>query len=152
MNNNNNQMQNQRNEKKENQRREYGVDFYHPLWGFFNDALSDYENTNVLRTDVTEEDKDYKYEVEVPGIDKKDIKVSLDNGYLTINAHVERNGEEHGKRIRSERYTGSFTRSFYVGDNVQKKDLSAEVKNGVLTITIQKSPEAPASDKYIEIH
>lgn len=139
---------------EENNRREgYGVDsYYHPFWSLFNDYFSESEATDVMKTDISENDEGYELEVEVPGVDKKDIRLSLDKGYLSIAAKVnkkERHG--HGKNLRMERYTGSFSRSFYVGNNVKKEDISAACDNGILTIDIKKPVETKQEEKFIEI-
>ncbi|MBQ2467201.1 MAG: Hsp20/alpha crystallin family protein, partial [Lachnospiraceae bacterium] len=83
----------------------------------------------------------YEVIVDLPGFKKEDIEVELENGYLTINATKGLDKEENdkkGKLIRQERYSGSMTRSFYVGDRVQKEDVSASYKHGVLTLSVPK--------------
>ena len=79
-------------EKKEmvnNQRKNnYGMEGLHPFWSFFNDCFSDNDTADVMKTDITDEGGDYKLEVEVPGVNKKDVKISLDKGYLSITARV----------------------------------------------------------------
>ena len=139
---------------EENNRREgYGVDnYYHPFWSLFNDYFSESEATDVMKTDISENDDGYELEVEVPGVDKKDIRLSLDKGYLSIAAKVNKK-ERHGhvKNLRMERYTGSFSRSFYVGNNVKKEDISAACDNGILTIDIKKPVETKQEEKFIEI-
>ena len=93
----------------------FGLNGYHPFWSLFNDCFSDEEPSNVRKSDIIEDDQGYKLEIEVPGVDKKNIRISLDKGYLSVNAHIVKNkNQEGGKRkyLHSERYEGSFTRSF----------------------------------------
>lgn len=99
-----------------------------------------------MKTDIKEGDKDYVLSVEVPGIEKDQIHLALEDGYLNISASENRNDDEkdkNGKYIRRERYTGSYERSFYVGD-VKENDIHAKLNNGVLTVTIPK--ESPKSE------
>lgn len=140
------------NEKKyQDEKRGYNLDSYHPFWSLFNDAFSDYQSSDVLKTDVSEDAGGYSFEVEVPGINKNDIRISLDNGYLTIAASVKRNHEGKGKYIRTERYEGDFQRSFYVGEGVKKSDVKASVHDGVMTIHVDRPQKEPVEDKYIQI-
>ena len=132
----------------------FGLNGYHPLWSLFNDCFSDEEPSNVRKSDIIEDDQGYKLEIEVPGVDKKNIRISLDKGYLSINAHiVKNNNQEGGKRkyLHSERYEGSFTRSFYVGNNIKRSDIEATVNNGLLLVHIKKPAQQSDEQKYIEI-
>lgn len=140
-------------EEKENEeeRKEYSLDRYaHPFWSLFNDYFGGEATTDVMKTDISATNDGYELEVEVPGVDKKDIRLSIDKGYLSISAKVERK-ETHGKNLRVERYRGSFSRSFYVGDNIKKEDISASCNNGILTILIKKPAEVKQEEKFIEI-
>ena len=94
-----------------------------------------------MKTDVREKDGNYEVAVDLPGFRKDEIKASLVNGYLTISTEKALNKEdknEDKKYLRRERYVGSMTRSFYVGDSVKQEDIKAEFKNGVLNLTIPK--------------
>ncbi len=80
--------------------------------------------------------------VDLPGFKKVDVKLDLDNGYLTISA--QRNEElddkdNEGRYIRQERATGSCARSFYVGKELEPKDISAKFENGILTLHLPKA-------------
>lgn len=111
---------------------------------------------NVMKTDVRETDSAYEVAVDLPGFRKEDVKLSLDNGYLTISASGKHNNDKKdsdGKLIRKERYAGSVTRSFYVGDAVTKDEVHAKFEDGVLRITLPKheaKKEIP-TDKTIAI-
>ena len=112
---------------------------------------------NVMKTDVRELDNGYEIIVDLPGFKKDEIKVSLEDGYLTIEAAKGLDEDEQekksGKYIRKERYSGSCSRSFYVGDAVTQDDVKAKFENGVLTLEVPKKEEAPKVEekKYISI-
>lgn len=111
---------------------------------------------NVMKTDVKESESGYELEMDLPGFKKEDIKVSLDNGYLTIHAEkgMDENEEEKktGKYIRRERYSGACERSFYVGENVKQEDIKGEFKHGILKLNIPKVDKpAVEEQKYISI-
>ena len=87
---------------------------------------------NMMKTDVKESDAAYELEMDLPGFKKEDVKVSLDDGYLTISAEkgLDQNEEEKksGKYIRRERYVGACERSFYVGEDVTRDDIKGEFR------------------------
>ena len=119
---------------------------------------------SLMRTDVNETKDAYELKVDVPGYKKDEIKVKLDDGFLTISANkvtesTERE-DEHGKTrkngrvIRQERYVGAMSRSWYVGDDVDQDKVKAKYENGVLELTIPKTEpkkELPENQKYIAI-
>lgn len=109
-----------------------------------------------MTTNIKEVGDEYHLEIDLPGYDKDDISASLDKGYLTISASKEESKNEEnkdGRYIRKERYSGSCSRSFYVGDNLKEKDFKASFDNGVLKIEFPKNKEIAKSDdkKYIPI-
>lgn len=112
---------------------------------------------HLMKTDIREKKDGYELALELPGFKKEEIKVSLENGYLTIHAEKEmqkkENEKEAGKYIRRERYEGACERCFYVGENVKEEDIKGEFKHGLLTLRIPKEEEKPALEtkKYIEI-
>lgn len=145
-------------QQKENQiqkeRENFGLNSYHPFWSLFNDCFSDDEPSNVRKSDIIEDEQGYRLEVEVPGVDKKNIRISLDKGYLSINARIVKNNNQDGgkhKYLHSERYEGSFTRSFYVGNDIKHQDIDASVNNGLLVVRIKKPVQQNEADKYIEV-
>lgn len=109
---------------------------------------------NVMKTDIQETDKDYILEMDLPGFSKDEVKVSLENGYLTISAAKGLNKDEkekkNGRYIRRERYAGACQRSFYVGESVSQEDINAEFKHGILKLSIPKK-EPVEEKKYITI-
>ena len=97
---------------------------------------------NLMKTDIRETDdaKAYRFAVELPGFKKDEISIDLSNGYLTIQAAKGLDKDEEDKKgryIRRERYAGSMSRSFYVGD-VKLEEVSAKFENGILTLDVLK--------------
>ena len=112
---------------------------------------------NMMKTDIKEEDAAYELEMDLPGFKKDEIKVSLEDGYLTISAAKGLDKDEKekktGKYIRKERYAGACQRSFYVGENVTKDEIKAQFKHGILKLTIPKkeAKNITEENKYIAI-
>lgn len=105
--------------------------------------------SHMMKTDIRETDKAYKLSIDLPGFKKEDVSAELKDGYLTITAvksHSDEEKNEEGKLIRQERYSGSCSRTFYVGEGVNEKDCKAGFENGILTIEVPKEPvhEEPA--------
>lgn len=103
---------------------------------------ADVDVNTLMRTDVKEYDDAYELYINLPGYRKEDIRAEVKKGYLVINASVSQNKEEKdektGKYIRRERYSGSCSRSFYVGKDIMQEDIKAKFENGVLTLRIPK--------------
>ncbi len=96
---------------------------------------------NVMKTDVHEHDEGYELDIDLPGFKKDEIKLSLDNGYLSVSAAKSLDKDKKnikGKIIRQERYAGSMQRSFYVGEGVKVEDVKAKFEDGVLKLCIPK--------------
>ena len=112
---------------------------------------------NLMKTDVQEHDDCYTLEMDLPGFKKDEIKVELNNGYMTISAakglDEDTKDKKSGKYIRRERYTGSCQRSFYVGEDVTEEDIKAEFKHGILKLFVPKKEVKPAVEqkKYVSI-
>ena len=113
-------------------------------------------NTNrLMKTDVHEKDGKYIMDIDLPGYKKDDVKISLYNGNLTISAEKNESNDEKdakGNLIRQERYSGSCSRSFYVGDSIRDNDIQASFKDGILTITVPTEAHKEETEKkYIDI-
>lgn len=108
---------------------------------------------NIMKTDIKELDNEYRLVMDLPGFSKDEVKVSLENGYMTVSAakglDEDEKEKKSGKYIRQERYTGACQRSFYVGDALTQDEIKAEFKHGILKLTIPK--KNGAADKYITI-
>lgn len=110
-----------------------------------------YGKCGQMKTDISETDKGYLFEVELAGYDKKDLDVTLDKGYLTISANREENREQEEKGyLFKERRTGKIERTFYVGE-VDENSVSAKYDKGVLNIQLNKKEKAD-SQKKIDIN
>lgn len=123
---------------------------------FFAPARTARGTTRQMSTDVRETEDAYLIEMELPGFAKEDVKADLKNGYLTIAAtHAENKDEkdEAGKYLRKERYSGSMSRSFYVGEAVTQEDIKAKFADGILTVKVPKMEKKPEVEqkKYISI-
>ena len=103
--------------------------------------------SRLMKTDVKETEESYEVDVELPGLKKEEIKLELNNGYLTISTEKSLEKEKKGKIIRQERYAGTMQRSFYVGDSVTDEDIKAKYENGVLSLTIPKKEAKKAPEK-----
>src|SRR6056297_2937249 len=103
---------------------------------FFNDAL-DVASVS-FKTDVKENENEYIVQAELPGVEKEDINLELDDNYLTISVN---NKEEHTEKkenyIRREKRTGSFQRAFYM-ENVKEDEIKAKYNDGILEIKLPK--------------
>lgn len=109
--------------------------------------------TNLPAMDIVENDKDYQISAELPGIDDKDIDVSLSNGLLLIKGEKKEEKEDKRKdSYLSERRYGSFQRSFRVPENVDVEHIGASFSKGVLTLTLPKKADAPKAEKKIKLN
>ena len=113
-------------------------------------------DSSLMKTDIKEMENGYDVTMNLPGVKKEDVKAELKDGYLTISASSNSNKDEkdeEGRYIRRERYSGSCSRSFYVGDAVTEADIKAKFENGTLTMMIPKKEVQPAVEnkKYIAI-
>lgn len=116
---------------------------------FFDDFMPDNKVMN-MNCDIYEKEGKYNVVLDVPGFNKKDIKIDVENGYLTVKAyHKEENDEKDKHYIKRERVYGSFKRQFYIGD-VDSEEIKAEFKDGTLRIVVPKVEENK-SKKTIEI-
>lgn len=110
---------------------------------------------NLMKTDVKETETCYELDIDLPGFKKDEISAHLEDGYLTVSAAkgVDKDEKDNeGRYIRRERYSGSMTRSFYVGNAVTEEDIKAKYEDGILSLSIpKKDPKAVEAKKYIAI-
>jgi HSP20 family protein len=111
----------------------------------FDDSfMRNVRRTDMMKTDVKESDDGYQLAVDLPGFTKDDVTVKLENGNLIISAETKKSDDkknDKGEYVRRERYSGSCTRSFYVGDALKKDDIKASMSDGVLKIAIPKKDQ-----------
>ena len=113
---------------------------------FFNDKC----NSKQLKTDIIENEDSYIFMINVPGFNKENIKISLENGRLTVTASKEEK-EDNNYYILKERNNGTFSRSYFVGDDIKIEHISAKLENGVLYLTVQKVKEEKVGEQFINI-
>lgn len=115
------------------------------------------QSANMMKTDVQEHETSYEVDIDLPGFKKEDLSLELKDGYLVIGAsrEVDENetDESTGRFVRRERYAGSMSRSFYIGEEVRQEDIHAKYENGILKLSIPKVDKTPKVEekKYIEI-
>lgn len=99
---------------------------------------------NLMKTDVRETESGYEVDIDLPGFKKDEISAQLKDGYLTVSTSKSLDKDKQdkdGNYIRRERYAGSMSRSFYVGDSVCEEDVHAKYEDGILKLSIPKKSE-----------
>ena len=118
-------------------------------------ALYGKHASHEMKTDVRETDSGYEVDIDLPGFKKDEINIQLNNGYLSISAAKGLDKDEQdkeGKYIRKERYAGSMSRSFYVGNAITQDDIKAKYESGILRLSVpKKAAEEIESAKRIAI-
>jgi HSP20 family molecular chaperone IbpA len=101
-------------------------------------------DVNVMRTDVQEQENGYELHIELPGYKKEDVQAELKDGNLIISAkHTSQDDTKDDSYIRRERFWGTCSRSFYVGDEVKQEDIKARFEDGILKLFVPKPQEVP---------
>lgn len=109
---------------------------------------------NLMKTDIREKDGNYEVCIDIPGFNKEDLELHLENGYVVVKAEKKLDNDKKdkdGKILRKERYSGSMERSFYVGEQITEEDIKAKYENGVLTLDIPKKEAEVPERKTIAI-
>ncbi|MCI9664610.1 MAG: Hsp20/alpha crystallin family protein [Lachnospiraceae bacterium] len=129
--------------------------FAFPTFPDVDRALYGKNAKKLMKTDVKETQDGYVVDIDLPGFKKEEIQMQLENGYLTVNASKGLEKEEKnedGRYVRRERYAGSMSRSFYVGENVTENDIHPKYENGILTFSLPKEEKRAVEEKkYIAI-
>jgi len=144
----------------------HGVTAWHPVTHFTNmqkeiDRMFDRFSSDIFDeeasktmlpvVDIVERENDYNIKIELPGVDKKDVKITIQNDILTIKGEKKQESEKKGENYhRVERCYGSFQRSFTLPTSVASDKIDASYENGVLTLRIPKLEEA--KPKEIEVN
>ncbi|MGI6117371.1 MAG: Hsp20/alpha crystallin family protein [Bilifractor sp.] len=108
--------------------------------------------SSAMKTDVKDSGDHYDIAIELPGFKKDEIQAELKNGYLTITASKNENNDEKdekGNYLRRERYHGSCSRSFFVGEDVTQEDIHAKFENGILSLSIPKADAKKVEEKKV---
>lgn len=133
-------------------RRNSGFDLFDDF--FKDDDFFSQKSNLLMKTDIKEKKDKYVVEMDLPGYSKDNINIELNNGYLTVSASVSKENTEgeDTKFVRQERFCGECSRSFYVGEDIEKDDIEAGFKDGILTIDIpKKETKKIETSKKIEI-
>ena len=105
----------------------------------------------LMRTDILEEANAYVINIDLPGFDKNEIKVRMDNDYLVVSCNKEETPTASDKTyLRRERFYGSCSRSFYLGE-VDETNIRAQFENGILSISVPKQTPSEKEKKFIQI-
>ena len=117
-------------------------DFFRPVF---------FDEQHDLKTNIKETDSAYELDIEMPGYSKDQIKVALENGYLTVSASKESKEEDNKKHYVRKEISESCSRSYYVGDDVTQADIKAKYDNGILSVCVPKSQPKQIESSYIAI-
>lgn len=132
------------------------MDFSFPQVADVDKELYGKHAKNMMKTDVRETDDAYEVDIDLPGFKKDEVTAELNDGYITISAakglDKDEKDKKTGKYIRKERYAGSMSRSFYIGEGIIQDEISAKYENGILQLKIpKKTDKAVAGKNYIAI-
>ena len=121
---------------------------------FFSDFFEENPNKKLMKTNIIDNGDYYEFEIELPKVKKENVKVSVEDGYLTVSA--EYNSEEseknkNSKFLRKECFYSTTSRSYYVGKGVTEEMVTGKLENGVLTLEVKKPVETKPVKRYIEI-
>ena len=131
-------------------------DFAFPAFPNVDKELYGKHARNLMKTDIKDTDTGYEVDVDLAGFKKDEIQIELEKGFLTVTAAKGLDKDEKDKKdnyIRRERYAGSMSRSFYVGEHVTEDDIHPKYENGILSFTVPKEEAKAIEDKkhYISI-
>ena len=131
-------------------------DFRYPAFPDVDKTLYGKHAKNLMKTDVKEKDGSFEVDIDLPGFKKDEITMHLEDGYLTVSAAKgldKDEKDENGTYVRRERYAGSMSRSFYVGDQITEEDIHPKYENGILTFSVPKKEQKAIEDRkhYIAI-
>ena len=126
---------------------------YDPFFDLFFQPEKRTNHRYLMSTDILDKKDHYEMKVNLPDVKKEDLNVSLENGYLNIEVNVNTDKQEKEEDyILNERSCGTYSRRYYVGQDVEMKDISGKLENGLLTLNIQKvNEEAVKKSHQIEI-
>lgn len=123
-------------------------DYLSSAFDIFDTSL--FKDTNIMKSDIYEQNENYVLEIDLPGFDKENVSIDYHNEYLTIKAVKNENHDENDKYIKKERFYGEYKRTFYIG-NLDESNIKANYNNGVLKITFPKEDVKKETKKQILI-
>ncbi len=123
-----------------------------PFEAFF-DAPTRTTSPTLMRTDIRETAEGFDLTIDLPGFKKENVTAELKDGYLSISARTQTESEsadDKGTWLRKERFSGTCSRSFYVGEEIVEEDIRAKFEDGLLEITVpKKQPEPKLEEKRV---
>lgn len=128
-------------------RRSNPTDIFDVFDNFFRPVFS--EETSCMKTNIRETDDAYELDIEVPGFTKEQIKISLENGYLSV--VCSRQDQEINGKYRRKEICESCARNYFVGKDISRESIKAKYENGILTLAVPKSQPKQVEASYIEI-
>ncbi|HIT71963.1 MAG TPA: Hsp20/alpha crystallin family protein [Candidatus Scatovivens faecipullorum] len=123
-------------------RKRNDFDLFDEMFGM--DPFFERRDAKLMKTDIKEKGDKYIIDIDLPGYDKENIDLEIEDGYLKVSAKVDKNideSDEEEKYIHQERFYGECSRSFYIGKNIKEEDIKASFKKGILTLTIPKEEQ-----------
>ena len=116
----------------------------------FSDPFFERKESRLMKTDIKEKKDKYIIDVDLPGYEKENIDIEIENGYLKVTAKATKDvdeSDEDEKYIHKERFYGECWRSFYVGNDVKEEDIKASFKNGILTLCVPKEEQKKLEER-----
>ena len=116
----------------------------------FSDPFFERKESRLMKTDIKEKKDKYIIDVDLPGYEKENIDIEIENGYLKVTAKATKDvdeSDEDEKYIHKERFYGECSRSFYVGNDVKEEDIKASFKNGILTLCVPKEEQKKLEER-----
>lgn len=129
-------------------RKRNDFDLFDEMFGM--DPFFERRDAKLMKTDIKEKGDKYIIDIDLPGYDKENIDLEIEDGYLKVSAKVDKNideSDEEEKYIHQERFYGECSRSFYIGKNIKEEDIKASFKKGILTLTIPKEEQKKLEEK-----
>lgn len=109
-------------------------------------------DSKLMRTNIKETKENYELTIDLPGVNKEDVNVSLKEGNLTVTCKKIENKKDESVFLLKERFEGTYSRSYYVGDEIKIQDITAKMENGVLSLTINKKKiEEKPTEQFVPI-
>ena len=129
-------------------RKRNDFDLFDEMFGM--DPFFERRDAKLMKTDIKEKGDKYIIDIDLPGYDKENIDLEIEDGYLKVSAKVDKNideSDEEEKYIHQERFYGECSRSFHIGKNTKEEDIKASFKKGILTLTIPKEEQKKLEEK-----
>lgn len=112
-----------------------------------------FKQDSFLKTDILESSNSYTLIMDVPGCKKEDVKISNEDGYLTVEVSQSySDNTSDDSYIKKERMHGNYSRSYYIGNDIDSNEIHAKFSNGLLEISIPKNKKESKNNKYIPIN